>query len=209
MSETSNSAQRKVLNVGGSTKLIPIPDRYTGWVHHLLDIDARRGADIVCDARKLGELAQSTYDAVYCSHNLEHYYAHHVPIVLLGFHHVLKPDGFVELRVPDLLMVMELVVAKKLELDEKLYDSPAGPISVRDVIYGWGKEIEESGLDFFSHKTGFSPKLLLRLLGQSGFEHAIIMRGNNLELVAYGFKLEPPPARLIELGLPIPRAPGQ
>src|SRR6266446_7887238 len=46
-------------------------------------------------------LAASQFDAVYCSHNLEHYYRHDGATVLRGFLHVLKPDGFAEIKVPD------------------------------------------------------------------------------------------------------------
>ncbi len=44
-----------------------------------------------------------------------------------------------------------------MDLDDILYSSAAGPITVRDVVYGWGKQIEDSGVDFYAHKTGFSP----------------------------------------------------
>lgn len=58
--------------------------------------------DVVCDARQLSQLPRATYDAVYCSHNLEHYYRHDVPKVLAGFSHVLKVGGFVHIIVPDM-----------------------------------------------------------------------------------------------------------
>lgn len=193
---------RMVLNVGGGNKQIPIPDRFNGWVHHLLDIDPAGSPDIVCDARELTTQEAGRYDAVYCSHNLEHYYPHDVPKVLRGFHHVTKPDGFVEIRVPDLLSVMEAVVANKLDLDDPLYQSAAGPIMTSDVVYGWHKEIERSGNDFYAHKTGFSPKTLLALLGRAGFAHAVMMRGR-FELWAYGFKQETTPERMVELKLPV------
>jgi SAM-dependent methyltransferase len=107
---------KKVLNVGGNSKAISIPKHFEGWTHDLLDIDPRGKPDIVCDARKLTTLAPDLYDAVYCSHNLEHYFAHDVPKVLRGFHHVLKPDGFAEIRVPDIALLMRTVVEKDLDL---------------------------------------------------------------------------------------------
>ena len=64
----------RVLNVGGASKTIPIPPHYAGWEHLLLDIDPRGEPDIVCDARELTSLPPAQFDAVYCSHNLEHYY---------------------------------------------------------------------------------------------------------------------------------------
>ncbi len=74
---------KKVLNVGGNSKDIPIPSQYSGWQHVLLDIDPRGNPDIVCDARELMSMSKNEYDAIYCSHNLEHYYRHDVRKVLL------------------------------------------------------------------------------------------------------------------------------
>jgi hypothetical protein len=82
----------RVLNVGGNDKRIPIPPHYLGWDHVLLDIDANVHPDIVCDARQLTLLPAAEFDAVYCSHNFEHYYPHDGRKVLRGFLHVLRSD---------------------------------------------------------------------------------------------------------------------
>jgi SAM-dependent methyltransferase len=168
----SASGNLKVLNVGGGNKLIPIPSHYSEWDHVLLDIDPASGADVILDARKLITFPASSFDAVYCSHNLEHYYQHDALKVLAGFLHVLKPGGFVEIHVPDILSVMSRLVKSKLDISDTLYQSKNGPISVHDVIYGWGKQIESSGVDFYAHKTGFSRLSLLQALKQAGFSHA-------------------------------------
>src|SRR5204863_5017409 len=131
-----------VLNVGGANKQIAIPDHYNGWNHLLLDIDPASGADVICDARELETFDPEQFDAVYCAHNLEHYYRHDGAKVLRGFQHVLKPDGFVEIRVPDLQSVIQRVVESKMDLEDVLYVSASGPITALDVIYGYGKEIE-------------------------------------------------------------------
>lgn len=90
------------LNVGGASKQHAVPAHYAAWQHVLLDIAAGPGVDVVMDARKLSTLPPGQYDAVYNSHNLEHYYQHEVPKVLEGFAHILKPDGFVEIHVPNM-----------------------------------------------------------------------------------------------------------
>jgi hypothetical protein len=181
---------KKVLNVGGNNKQIPLPGEYNGWQHVLLDIDPRGNPDIVCDARDLRSLAGSEYDAIYCSHNIEHYYRHGVRSVLLGFVHVLKTEGFAHLRLPDIDALMRIVVERKMDIDDFLYQSPAGPITVRDVIYGYGVEIERSGQDFFAHKTGFSPKALTKVLNECGFPIVYIGLGH-IEIVAFAFKNQP------------------
>ena len=181
---------RKVLNVGGNSKETPLPPEYLGWEHVLLDIDPRGNPDIVCDARELSNLPGSTYDSVYCSHNLEHYYRHDVVRVLAGFIHVLKADGFVFIAVPDLGEVMQTVVKKNLDIDDVLYQSTAGPITVRDVIYGWDVEIEQSGNDFFAHKTGFTQKSLKSILKMAGFPWVFTVAGD-LSVIAVAFVNKP------------------
>jgi len=193
----------RVLNVGGNTKAIPIPAHYAGWEHLLLDIDPRGEPDIVCDARELTALPAAQFDAVYCSHNLEHYYKHDSRRVLRGFLHVLNDSGFAEIRVPDLDSVMQHVVKTGMDIEDVLYTSPNGPITPRDVLYGWGVEIERSGHDFFAHKTGFTGKSLFHALQQAGFGHAIVVKfADVFELRAFAFKIAPRPDQRALLGLP-------
>lgn len=181
---------KKVLNVGGNTKTIPLPPEYAGWEHVLLDIDPKGKPDVVCDARELLTQPAATYDAVYCSHNLEHYHRHDGLKVLAGFIHVLKPDGFVHIRVPDLGELIRVLVEKSLDIDDLLYQSPAGPITARDVFYGYGVEIESSGSDFFAHKTGFTEKSLSAFLEKAGFPW-VFMGVGNLEIMAIAFANKP------------------
>jgi len=193
-----------VLNVGGNNKAIPIPAHYAGWQHLLLDIDARRDVDVVCDARELEGFDAARFDAVYCSHNLEHYYRHDVPRVLAGFSHVLKSDGFAEICVPDLEAVFRKVTSGDLGLEDDLYLSPSGPIAVIDVIYGWSKEIESSGQDFFAHKTGFTAKSLAATLQRAGFQETWMAPAFTIyELRAIAFKQASTPEQRDRLGIPL------
>jgi SAM-dependent methyltransferase len=180
----------RVLNVGGNSKLIELPDFYQNWDHILLDIDPKGKPDIVCDARELTSLPPLQFDAIYCSHNLEHYYKHDVAKVLAGFLHVLKSDGFVHIRVPDIGELMRIVVQRNMDIDAFLYESPAGPITVHDVIYGYGVEVERSGNDFYAHKTGFTQRSLNSTLNKYGFPHVYSNCGN-LEIQAFAFINKP------------------
>lgn len=184
------SSKQRVLNVGGNSKAIPIPSYYEGWEHMLLDIDPRGKPDVLCDARLLGELAPCQFDAIYCSHNLEHYFRHDVAKVLAGFHHVLKEDGFVDVRVPDMGSLIKQIAEKELDIEDFLYQSQVGPIHVIDVIYGWGREIEQSGNDFFAHKTGFTEKSLTNSMHKAEFG-SVFTAASNLEVRAIAFKSEP------------------
>ena len=120
---------KRVLNVGGNSKNILLPHQYDGFEHVLLDIDAAQAPDVVCDAREMAQrLEPATFDAVYCSHNLEHYYPHDVQKVLAGFVHVLKEPGFAQVIVPDIADVMRACVSRGMALEDVLYQSTAGPI---------------------------------------------------------------------------------
>jgi hypothetical protein len=193
----------RVLNVGGGSKTIPIPPCYARWNHLLLDIDPRGNPDIVCDARDLSSLEEKQFEAIYCSHNLEHYYKHDGMDVLRGFVHVLKSDGFADIRVPDLKVVMRTFIENNMDLEDILYVSPSGPIAVRDVIYGWGVEIERSGEDFYAHKTGFTPNSLGECLRAAGFRTIFILPNEErFEIRALAFKGEPTSDQRALLELP-------
>ena len=178
---------KKVLNVGGNSNAIQLPPQYTDFNQILLDIDPKGSPDIVCDARKLTTLDATQFDAVYCSHNLEHYYRHDVSLVLAGFLHVLKDGGFAHIRVPDINEVMRVTIERGLDIDDILYKSPAGPITVLDVLYGYSVEIEQSGQDFFAHKTGFTQKSLNNALQRAGFSKMYSVAGA-FEINAIAFK---------------------
>jgi methyltransferase family protein len=192
---------RRVLNVGGGSKAIPIPPHYGGWEHVLLDVNPAQKPDVVGDARELAKLPAELYDAVYCSHNLEHYWRHDLPAVLAGFVHVLRAHGFAEVAVPDLKAVFAEVLAKGLDLESVLYESDSGPITVNDVIYGHGREIAMSRNDFYAHKNGFTQQSLAAAFRAAGFQW-VFMGSGPYEILALAFKQAPTDDQRALLRLP-------
>ena len=161
--------RKRFLNVGSGGGAATVPPYYAGWQEFRLDIDPAVNPDICCDARELSSQPAGEYDAVWCAHNLEHYYEHDVPKVLAGIRHVLKPDGFLELRVPDLGELMRHVMERNLDVTSPIYRTESGDaVRVIDVIYGFQKEIRESGSDFYAHRTGFTRRSLSVALDQRG-----------------------------------------
>jgi hypothetical protein len=78
------------------------------------------------------------------------------------------------IAVPNLKGLMKKVAANNLEFDDVLYRlTDDTPITVNDVIFGWGKEIIRSGYDYYGHKCGFSIPLMAKLLTNAGFEKQI------------------------------------
>lgn len=191
---------KKVLNVGGNSKAIPLPPQYADFEHLLLDIDPKGQPDVLCDARELSTLPPDQFDMIYCSHNLEHYYRHDVKRVLQGFWDVLKPGGGVHIVVPDILSVVKTMIDRGLDIDDELYQSALGPILVSDVLYGFGKQIEESGVEFFAHKTGFTHKSLVKHLMQAGFVHIHSSEGGySVTAVAFKQNMSPDLAALFSI----------
>jgi len=181
---------KSVLNVGGRGKTIDAIPHYAGWRHHLVD------------ARRLQTLPPKSYDAVYCSHHLQHFYRHEGASILRGFDQLLGPGGFVEIHVHNLAAVFEHVVRNKLDIDDKLYDSSDGPILVHDVLFGFSHEIEKSGWELSGHRTGFSPKSLRRFLSENGFPFDAVVFPRPFEICGYFFREQPSEENIRLLSLP-------
>lgn len=182
---------KRVLNVGGGSKLIPIAEQFADYEHVLLDIDPDCQPDICLDARELSTLPAGQFDAVYCSHNLEHFHEHEVQVVLAGFLHVLNDRGFALIKVPDIGALIQHVVERNLGLEDVVYHTMNGaPIRTLDMLYGWKKMIERNKSDFYMHKTGFSETSLGSAAMRAGFK-VLYSTSLYLEIVLYAFKREP------------------
>jgi hypothetical protein len=189
---------RSVLNVGGGPGRV-LPLVFRGWRQVLLDIDAGVQPDIVLDARRLSTLPPAGYDAVYCSHTLEHFYGHEVAGVLAGFRHVLKPHGFAEVAVPDLGALARDLAAAGGDLDARWYDCPTGPITFHDVLYGWSEQLQRGNL-YYAHHCGFDARRLTSALQRAGFSK-VYVEAANLELRAVAFLKPPSRERLRQIGV--------
>jgi hypothetical protein len=80
---------------------------------------------------------------------------------------VLKPSGFVVITCPDLQTVCQLVAEDKLT--DAAYQSPAGPITPLDIIYGHGPALAHGHM-YMAHKCGFTLKSLTSVLHNAGFK---------------------------------------
>ena len=123
------------------------------WNEIRFDIDEDVNPDIVGTLTDMSLVETASVDAVYSAYNIDHIYAHEVPIALGEFFRVLKDDGFVVIKCPDLQSVAEAIAQDKL-LDT-LYISPIGPISAIDIMYGNRQEISD-GNNYMEKKVGFT-----------------------------------------------------
>lgn len=175
-----------VLNIGGGSKQIPLPEQYAGWKHVLFDVVPSHDVDILGDARDMPGVATNSYDAVYASHVIEHFSEHDAQKALDETYRVLKSGGTLEVRVPDLTAVIRRVADENLDIDSVLYESSAGPIRVIDVLYGHQASVVTHGSSM-QHLTAFTLKTLRDAIVKSGFSD-VRVTGANLELEAHAVK---------------------
>ena len=158
------------------------------WKEIRFDIDEKVNPDIVGTLLDMSAVETGRVDAIYSSHNIEHVFPHEVPIVLREFHRVLKDDGMVVLVCPDLQSVCEAVVDDQLL--QPLYESPAGPISPIDILYGHRPAIAR-GNEYMAHKGGFTYSVLNDAFIEAGFKMNYGGRNPDLwELFIISFKQE-------------------
>jgi SAM-dependent methyltransferase len=173
----SIEAQNKVMNpktiihVGpghrrNGAKLPPL-FQTPAWKEIRVDIDPATEPDIIGSMLDMQEVAADSVDAIYSAHNIEHVYAYEVPVVLKEFLRVLTPEGFLIITCPDLQTVCALAAEDKLT--DTAYQSPAGPITPLDILYGHGEALA-LGRHFMAHKCGFTLKSLTAALQTCGFQ---------------------------------------
>lgn len=138
------------------------------WQEYRLDIDPAFNPDIVGSITDMSAVADNSMDALYSSHNIEHLYPHEVPLALKEFLRVLRPEGFAIVTCPDLQSVAELVAQDKLT--EPAYQSPAGPVSPLDILYGYRPALASGDL-YMAHRTGFTLRSLMAALREAGFSN--------------------------------------
>lgn len=136
------------------------------WKEIRFDIDKNVNPDIIGTLTDMSKVETQSVDAIYSSHNIEHLFPHEVPKALSEFHRVLKPTGFVVITCPDLISVCEAVVKDRLL--EPLYQSPTGPISPLDILYGHRGFIAQGNV-FMAHKCGFTYSVLNSCFYEAGF----------------------------------------
>lgn len=169
--------RKRVLNAGSGAssprRLHPVFDP-AEWDETRLDVDPRTQPDIVGSVVDMRlKVPSQSFDAVWCSHILEHLYAHEVPAALAEFRRVLKADGFALIACPDLETVAALIVSDGL--DSEAYRSPAGPITPLDMLFGHSVSLAH-GHFHMAHNTGFTCARLGQLLADSGFPTVLAKR---------------------------------
>jgi len=180
---------KTLLNVGCGYSNISQLDGFSDsdWKEIRLDIDKQVKPDIVGTLTDMSLVETSSIDAIYSAYNIDHIYAHEVPIAFKEFYRVLNEDGIVVLRCPDIQTVCEVIAQDKL-LDP-LYESPIGPIYPIDILFGNRQQIA-NGNEFMAKKVGFTYSVLNKTFSEAGFQarYGGRMPSNGGELAIVAFK---------------------
>jgi SAM-dependent methyltransferase len=186
--EASAPGHKTVLNVGcGYPPRQKLHPHFHGpeWREIRLDLDPTVGPDIVCSITDISPISASSIDAVWSSHNLEHLQRHEVPLALAEFIRVLKPHGLLLLTLPDLQQVAQLVVEDRIE--DQAYLSSSGPITALDMIFGHTASLAR-GNQLMAHRTGFTARMLQKVLVEAGFVQVSLRAGTAFDLWATAHK---------------------
>lgn len=154
----------------------------SAWKEVRIDIDDRNAPDIVGSISDMrGIVEDGSFDAVWCSHCIEHLHDHEVLPALREFRRILTNTGFAIVSCPNLDAIARLLVSEDIE--SVAYLSPAGPIRLLDMIFGHSPSIA-SGHLHMAHKTGFTVDRLGRLAVNAGFAETRVHEGENYDLWA-------------------------
>lgn len=193
----AKDGKKIVLHVGSGPDLpTKLNQRFKNaeWREVRLDIDPNVKPDIIASMTDMKVVESGAVDAVWSSHNLEHLFAHEVPVCLAEFYRVLKPGGYALITLPDMLEIAKLIAEDKLE--EPTYVSAAGPIAPIDMVFGFRPALA-SGHVFMAHRTAFTAKTLHRALMMAKFAPVRVIQGppGKYDLWAEAFKGEAQAAR--------------
>jgi hypothetical protein len=142
-----------------------------------VDVDGTVNPDYLASIADLREIPDSSIDAIWCSHCVEHLFAYEVPLAFAEFRRVLTDTGFACIIVPDLQAIAHWIAEDRLH--DMIYRSAAGPITAHDMIWGFGPAIAR-GKPEMAHRCGFTPTLFLESLKVAGFSEIVLRRRAHL-----------------------------
>ena len=154
------------------------------WTETRVDIDPSVKPDIVASMMAMPVVPDASHDAIYTAHTLEHVFAHELPVALEEFRRVLKPGGFVLSRVPNIQKAAVAIAAGRALAPP--YDSPGGPVTPLDILYGQAAAVAQHGI-YMGHRNGFTPLLLGQAIQEAGFV-AIQVATRGFDLMAMAYK---------------------
>lgn len=165
------------------------------WEEVTLDIDKGVNPDILGTMTDLSMIEDSSFDAIYSSHNIEHLFLYDALVAVKEFYRILKSTGYILVVCPDIISTCEAIVEKgPLEPLYYIKNKKTGEtskdlwVSGIDILYGWRRAINAEN-NFMAHKFGYSEKSLRLLFSQNKFKSiASITRKSHYDINLLAFK---------------------
>ena len=165
------------------------------WEEVTLDIDKGVNPDILGTMTDLSMIEDSSFDAIYSSHNIEHLFLYDALVAVKEFYRILKSTGYILVVCPDIISTCEAIVEKgPLEPLYYIKNKKTGEtskdlwVSGIDILYGWRRAINAEN-NFMAHKFGYSEKSLRLLFSQNKFKSiASITRKSQYDINLLAFK---------------------
>jgi len=180
---------RLLVNLGSGPKEAAwLPPFFADWRELRVDADPTASPDLLADITDLSAIESGSADAVWMSHCLEHLHLHQVGKAVNEIHRILGDNGFLCLIVPDLQSLAEYIAGDRLH--EVVYQSPAGPVTAHDIVFGYGPFLAR-GRSGMAHRCGFTPTLLGSKLREAPFAEIVLHRRPGHELAAIACKRAP------------------
>jgi len=184
--EPTQTRRKLLVNLGSGPKTQSrLPAMFADWREFRVDVDPGAVPDLVADITDLSAINHATVDPVWPAHCIQHLSLHLVGKALTEVHRSLADDGFLCLIVPDLQAMASYLVNDRL-LDI-IYQSPAGPVTAHDVIFGFGGALARGHMNM-AHHCGFTAGVMLEKLKEVQFAEIVLRRRSNLELAALACK---------------------
>lgn len=142
------------------------------WKEVRFDIDAGAKPDILGSMVDMEQVPDKEFDALFSSHNIEHLEYHDVQRALKEFRRVLKDNGICIILCPNMDEIARAIVSGAWE--EPVYESPAGPISPIDMVYGYRPALA-MGQHYMAHRMGYTKGSLYTHLGKAGFKIGVVV----------------------------------
>jgi len=143
----TDTTEARRLHIGGET---PKP----GWT--IVNIQPGAHVDVVGNCIDLSCFGNSSVDAIYASHVLEHLgYLDELPQALKEFRRVLKPGGRLMLSVPDLAVLCRLFLDERLDIENRFH--------VMRIMFGGQMDPHDY------HKAGMTADFMADYLTVAGF----------------------------------------
>jgi SAM-dependent methyltransferase len=170
----------------------PGPTRIAGF--ETLNIQPGRDIDYVLDASKRLFFPSGSFDLIYANHVLEHIPWYQLEAVLAEWVRILKPDGWIEIWVPDGLKICKAFIDAEIQGDNDIdqdgwycFNPERDPCKwASGRIFSYGDGTGRAGSPNW-HRAVFSPRYLKQLLEGAGLRDVQLMDRSNIRSYDHGW----------------------